>query len=112
MILIKENKIFICHVIFFLNISLCEGNCYSALDALLCGIPVISTNTGLFYSDIPEDCFVKIDWEKRNNLDYVKEKLEYAWKHKEELGCKGREWYLKHYRFADWESAMHKLLNK
>jgi hypothetical protein len=94
----------------FLNISLCEGFSYSALDALLCGIPVISTNTGLFYSDIPEDCFVKIDWEKRNNLDYVKEKLEYAWKHKEEIGQKGRDWYLKHCRFGDWESVMHQLI--
>ena len=94
----------------FLNISLCEGFSYSALDALLCGIPVISTNTGLFYSDIPEDCFVKIDWEKRNNLDYVKEKLYYAWEHKEELGCKGREWYLKNCKFNNWKNKIHQLV--
>ena len=97
-------------MIFFLNISLCEGFSYSALDALLCGIPVISTNTGLFYRDIPEDCFVKIDWEKRNNLDYVKEKLDYTWEHKEEIGRKGRDWYLKHCRFDDWKNMMRKYI--
>jgi len=89
---------------------LCEGFSYSALDALLCGIPVISTNTGLFYSDIPEDCFVKIDWLRRNDLNYIKGKLEYVWKHKEEIGQKGRDWYLKHCRFGDWESVMHQLI--
>jgi hypothetical protein len=90
----------------FLNISLCEGFSYSALDALLCGIPVVSTNTGLFYSDIPDDCFVKIDWEKRNDSEYIKEKLEYAWVHKEEIGRKGREWYLKNCRFGNWKKNM------
>jgi len=89
---------------------LCEGFSYSALDALLCGIPVISTNTGLFYSDIPEDCFVKIDWLRRNDLNYVKEKLDYAWEHKEELGRKGREWYLKNCEFENWKKVMRGLI--
>ena len=94
----------------FLQISLCEGNSYATLDALLCGIPVISTNTGLFYSDVPEDCFVKIDWKRRTDVDYVKEKIEYAWKHKEELGRKGREWYMKNCKFENWIKAMRKYI--
>ncbi len=94
----------------FLQISLCEGNSYATLDALLCGIPVISTNTGLFYSDVPEDCFVKIDWKRRTDVNYVKEKIEYAWKHKEELGRKGREWYMKNCKFVDWSSKMKELI--
>lgn len=77
---------------------------------MLCGIPVISTNTGLFYSDVPEDCFVKIDWKRRTDVNYVKEKIEYAWKHKEELGRKGREWYMKNCKFVDWSSKMKELI--
>ncbi len=82
----------------------------NTLDALLCGIPVISTNTGLFYGDVPEDCFVKIDWKRRTDVDYVKEKIEYAWKHKEELGRKGREWYMKNCKFENWIKAMRKYI--
>ena len=29
------------------------------LDALLCGLIVVSTNVGLFFKDVPDDCFVK-----------------------------------------------------
>jgi len=94
----------------FLQISLCEGNSYATLDALLSGIPVVSTDTGLFYSDIPDDCFVKIDWEKRNDSEYIKEKLDYAWAHKEEIGRKGREWYLKNCHFNNWKIIMNNLL--
>lgn len=90
----------------FLQLSLCEGFSYSALDALLCGIPVVSSNVGLFYNDIPEDCFVKIEWERNNDLDYVMEKLKYAWENKEEIGRKGREWYLKHCKFDLWKEKM------
>ena len=95
----------------FLNISLCEGFSYSALDALLCGIPVVSTDTGLFYSDIPEDCFVKIEWEKANDMKYIKEKLLYAWRNKEEIGRKGREWYMKNCRMMDWKDKMWNIVN-
>ena len=45
----------------FLQISNSEGNAYSSLDALACGILVIATNVGLFQcdEDIPQDCYVK-----------------------------------------------------
>ena len=94
----------------FLQISLCEGFSYSALDALICGIPVVSSNTGLFYKDIPEDCFVKLEWERNNDVKYIQEKLEYAWKHKEELSKKAREWYMKNCRFKDWIDEMRKII--
>jgi len=94
----------------FLQLSNCEGNSYASLDALICGMVVVSSNVGLFYKDIPEDCFVKIDWEKRNNLDYVKEKLNYAWTHRGEFARKGREWYLKNCNFVDWKNKMENLI--
>ena len=68
----------------------------------MCGMPVISSNVGLFYKDIPEDCFVKLDWERNNDLIYVEEKIKYAWDNKVEIGKKGREWVLKHCNMKDW----------
>lgn len=90
----------------FLSISLCEGNSYAALDALLCGIPVVSSDVGLFYRDIPDDCFVKLDWTRMDDIEYVKEKVDYALEHKEIIGRKGREWYLANCRFDKWSTNM------
>lgn len=95
----------------FLQLSLCEGNSYSTLDALLCGIPVVSSNVGLFYKDVPDDCFVKIEWERNNDIKYVKSKLEYALKHKETIGKKGRNWYLNNCNIKKWKTQMNKLVN-
>ena len=69
----------------FLQISLCEGSSYSALDAILCGLVLVSTDTGFCYKDIPEDCFVKLDWRKVNNIKYVHSKIDYAWENREQL---------------------------
>ena len=101
----KKQKIYLESDI-FLQLSLCEGNSYATLDALLCGIPVVASNVGLFYKDVPEDCFVKIEWERNNDIEYIKEKLDYAWKNKEELGRKGREWYLKNSNYKKWKKEM------
>ena len=90
----------------FLQLSLCEGNSYATLDALLCGIPVISSDVGIFYKDVPEDCFVKIDWRRNNDLNYIEEKLNYAWENKEILSKKGREWYLNNCELNNWISVM------
>merc|ERR1712070_583737 len=92
----------------FLQISNSEGNSYATLDALLCGIPVVASNVGLFYKDIPEDCFVKIDWTKNNDVKYVEGRLKYAWENKEKIGRKGREWYMKHCRLTNWLEKMKK----
>ncbi len=94
----------------FLQISLCEGNSFATLDALICGIPIVASNVGLFYKDVPEDCFVKIDWKRNGDAKYIQEKLEYAWKHREELSKKSREWYMKNCRFTDWIDKMRQLV--
>ena len=96
----------------FLQLSNSEGNSYATLDALLCGIPVVSSNVGLFYKDVPEDCFVKLDWRKNGDVDYVESKLRYAWEHREELSRKSREWYMKNCRFVDWKKKMVNLVGK
>lgn len=95
----------------FLNLSLCEGFSYSALDALLCGLVVVSTDVGVFYKDVPDDCFVKIDWKRVNDIDYVKSKIDYGWQNRYVLSQKGREWYMNHCRLVDWKNKMRQIFN-
>ena len=94
----------------FLQISNSEGNSYATLDALLCGLTVVSSNVGLFYKDVPEDCFVKIDWERNHDSAYIQGRLKYAWENKEMIGRKGREWYLNNCCFADWKKNMKNII--
>ena len=94
----------------FLQLSTSEGNSYATLDALLCGLVVISSDVGLFYKDVPENCFVKLDWKKLNDVSYLTEKINYAWENKEILTKNAREWYMKNYRFCDWKIKMHTLV--
>lgn len=95
----------------FLQLSVSEGNSYATLDALLCGLVVVGSNVGLFYKDVPEDCFVKIDWEKNNDVNYVLEKLNYGWQNKETLSKNARKWYLENCLFKDWEIKMKNIVD-
>ena len=95
----------------FLQISNSEGNSYATLDALLCGLPIVSSNVGLFYKDVPEDCYVKLEWEKNGDADYVEKKIKYAWDNKELLSKKARDWYMKNCRFIDWSNKIKTVIN-
>ena len=90
----------------FLQLSNSEGNSYASLDGLICGMVVVSSNVGLFYGDVPEDCFVKLDWRKNGDVKYVEERLRYAWKNREEISRRGREWYMNNCRLVDWNKKM------
>ena len=96
----------------FLQISNSEGNSYATLDALLCGIPVVASNVGLFYKDIPEDCFVKMDWRKNGEVKYVAEKLKEAWENRENISKNAREWYMSNCRLENWRQKMISLVEK
>ena len=95
----------------FLQISNSEGNSYATLDALLCGLPIVSSNVGLFYKDVPEDCFVKLEWQRNHEVDYVRDKLRFAWENKESLSKKAREWYMTHCRFECWCEKIQRIVN-
>ena len=96
----------------FLQISVSEGNSYATLDALLCGLVVVASNVGLFYADVPDDCFVKIPWEKNNDIDFVLEKINYAWENRDILSANGRNWYLKNCSFIDWRKKMYTVIEE
>lgn len=108
----REKQQIYCNSDIFLQLSKCEGNSYSALDAILCGIPLISTNVGFCYKDMPEDCFVKLDWKRINDISYIIKKIIYCLKNKERLAKNAREWYMKNCRLDDWKTKMHNLVNK
>ena len=95
----------------FLQISNSEGNAYATLDALACGLPIVASNVGLFYKDVPEDCFVKLDWQRNNDEEYVRSKLLYAWENREILSNNARNWYLKNYRYDDWLKKIRNLVD-
>jgi glycosyltransferase involved in cell wall biosynthesis len=99
----------------FLQLSSSEGNAYSVLDAMLCGLPVVSTNVGLHESNVPDDCFQKLDWKKcYQSIDheYIKQKIIKAYKNRNEISFKGRQWYLKNCRFTNWRKQMFLLLEQ
>lgn len=94
----------------YLCLSLSEGSSYAMLDALLSGLVIVSTDVGLAYKDIPEDCFVKLDWKKRDDINYVSSKLNYAWENKEQLSKKSREWFVNNCSFDLWKSKIRHLV--
>lgn len=94
----------------FLQIATSEGNSYATLDAMISGLVIVASNVGLFYKNVPENCFVKLDWEKNNDINYVREKILEGWKRREELSKNCRMWYLDNCRFIDWEKRMRKLI--
>ena len=66
----KEKQIIYCTSDIFLQLSTSEGNSYATIDALLCGLVVISSNDGLFYKEIPEE-IKRIDWRRLNDVPYL-----------------------------------------
>jgi len=107
-----EKQSIYCKNDIYLQLSICEGFSYSTLDAFLCGNVVVATDVGLTYKDVPEDCFVKLDYKRINDTEYILEKLTYAWENKEELSRKAREFYLENCNFENWTKNMYHLTDK
>lgn len=96
----------------FIQLSLSEGNSYSTLDAFACGNVIIATNVGLTYKDVPEDCYVKLDYTKMNNIEYLLEKIDYAWDNRYTLSKKARQYFLDTCTFDKWDNKMFNIVNK
>lgn len=107
----KEKQTYYINRDIFLQLSTCEGNAYATLDAFLCGNIVIATDVGLTYKDVPEDCYVKLDYKKVNDIDYIIEKIDYAWNNKKMLSANARQFFLNNCKFNNWKHKMYKLIN-
>lgn len=96
----------------FLQLSLAEGNSYATLDAFNKNLLICGTNVGLLYKDIPQDTFVSIDWEKRDDTTLIANKIRYLWENKEKYKNKSKKWFDENCRFFYWENKMKDLINK
>ena len=57
-------------------VSYHEGNAYAVMDAIACGLPVLSTTSGLFDGDYDERLGEVIPWKERGNANLINEKLQ------------------------------------
>lgn len=96
----------------FIQLSLSEGNSYATLDAFACGNVIIATNVGLTYKDVPDDCYIKLDYKKINDIDYLLEKIKYAWDNRYVLSKNARQFFLDNCTFDKWNNKMFDIVNK
>ena len=96
----------------FLNISNSEGNAYAIVDAMICGLPIVTTKVGLFFGDVPSNCFVELNLEKINSPEYIQERINYAWQNRYELSQNIRDYYLNNCKFHKWEKELLNLVTK
>ena len=89
----------------FLQISNSEGNSYASLDAALCGLAIVSTPVGLFF-EVPDDCYVKIEIDRMYDVEYMHNKLKFAWDNREVLGKKIRDWVKNNCTRSIWTDKM------
>ena len=87
-----------------------EGNSYATLDAVMCGLVIVATDVGLFFKDVPDNCFVRLDWRRCGDIEYVKERIEYGWNNREKLSKNIRKWYMEHCRFCDWNTQVKQIV--
>jgi hypothetical protein len=106
----EEKQMFYINRDIYLQLSLCEGFSYATLDAFACGNVIVATNVGLTYKDVPENCYVKLDYRKINDIDYIEEKINYAWLNRETLSKNARNFFVKTCNFHKWKKDMYNYL--
>jgi hypothetical protein len=87
----------------YLQLSVAEGNSYATLDGFNHNLLICSTNIGLLYKDAPLKTFVKINWKKRDDIDYVAKKIQYLWNNKEKYKNKSKKWFDKKCNMKKWK---------
>jgi hypothetical protein len=65
------------HNILFLQLCI-DGNTYTSLTAMREGYVILTYDTGLFFNDVSENAFVRVDSRKINSIDYIVSKIKYA----------------------------------
>lgn len=93
----------------FLHISTFEACVYEVLDAITCGIVVVSTQIGVA-AEMPDDSYVPIDANRLNDVGYVQEKLRFAWENKESMVRIAREWVKANNSRSLWKEKVSALI--
>ncbi|MEW6418731.1 MAG: glycosyltransferase [Nitrospirota bacterium] len=89
-----------------------EGASWSLIEELYFGKPVIATDAG-FYSELPDDCIIKISVDKEEE-DLLKafKKLVYEYKIRKNIGIKGRQFAIENFSAQKYSQKFLKFLDK
>tara|TARA_B100001248_G_C27386794_1_gene460099 strand:- start:1599 stop:2648 length:1050 start_codon:yes stop_codon:yes gene_type:complete len=94
----------------YLQLSVAEGFSYSCLDGFNHNLLICGTNVGLLYKDVPKNIFVKINWKKRDDIEYVAKKIEYLWNNKYKYKNKSKKWFDKKCNMKKWKRKTKKFI--
>jgi predicted O-linked N-acetylglucosamine transferase (SPINDLY family) len=100
----KEADIYLC-------LSLSEGSSYALLDSMITNLLLIGTNVGLMYKDVPSDVGRVVNWERRDDVDYLVDIIRDVWSKRNSLFNKTREWYLNNNSFNKWKTEFTNIVN-
>ena len=53
---------------------------------------------------------MKLDWTRVNDIDYIRTKINYAIENKENIGRKGREWFVNNCTFDLWRNKFKNII--
>lgn len=94
----------------YLSLSVSEGNSYSMMDAIACGLPVLGTDVGLLGGNYDPRLGEVISWRERNNLLLIEEKLEYI--HDNWESYDPRSWLQEVISFENWKTEWSNLVTE
>lgn len=94
----------------YLQLSNHENSVYEVLDAAVCGIVILSTNIGAC-SDMPGDCYVRIDYNKAQDISYIENRIEYGLANKQTLTQNARKWVSENHTKRIWKNEISKAIS-
>ena len=96
----------------FLNLSKHLNSVYEVLDAAVCGVVIVSTNTGICF-EMPKNCFVVIDYDRAcGDEEYVDEKLQFALDNHATLARNAFDWVQNSANVKTWKDHFQSLIDK
>ena len=94
----------------YLQLSNHDNSVYEVLDAAVCGIVILSTNIGAC-SDMPGDCYVRVEHHKARDKDYMAGRIEYGLANKMTLTENARRWVSEKHSKKIWKSEILKAMS-
>ena len=92
----------------YLSLSISEGNSYSMLDALACGLPVLGTDVGLLGGDYNPRMGEVISFKDRMDFALIHQKLDHISKNMDKYDPAG--WMEENCSFKSWKNQWRALI--